>query len=285
MNVNINYYYKQDFLPTKRHRNERQRQVADVLTINLTELSANDFPIAFIIHDMRDVQEGMKSYSDYDSNKCQFKMFPEEIRTYKGKLYTPIRIVYGAAISTEFENVNCIIEHLERMYGEDWYDNNDEFTEKSIVVRDTKNLVRKSIRKAAKNYIYCNGKFWRPCNEPRYVINTFGLGHNHGGTGFFIEYGYNPNISNKNYFNALQRNEAIKYGKSVAAGRGDTESIDRIGKYENIEVIMPEMVKVNPNKEHGNGNEFLNDMESIINKSDSVLEAGMLCLALTGIVK
>ena len=71
----------------------------------------------------------------------------------------------------------------------------------------------------------------------------------------------------------------------IAAGRGDTESIDRIGKYENIEVIMPEMVKVNPNKEHGSGNEFLNDMESIINKSDSVLEAGMLCLALTGIVK
>ena len=89
-----------------------------------------------------------------------------------------------------------------------------------------------------------------------YVVNTFGLGHNHGGTGFFIEYHYNPNIPNINYFNALQRKEAIEYGKKVAAGRGDTDSIPGLGDHEIIEVLMPEMVKRNPQKDHGGGNPF-----------------------------
>ena len=101
------------------------------------------------------------------------------------------------------------------------------------------------LRKSAKKYIFCDNKFWYKCGEPIYVINTFGLGNNHGSTGFFIEYCRNKNISGKNYFNALQREEAIAYGKAVATNRGDTDDIDRIGKYANIEVIMPEMVRVN----------------------------------------
>ncbi len=286
MKIKVNYYYNQKYLPTKRHRNERERQIADTLEINLRELSADMFPIAFIVHDMKSVYQGAKSYDDFVDDKYDgYKTFPEEIRAYNGELYMPIRITHGAAISTEFEDEKFVIHNLERMFGKDWYCGNDEFTEKSIVIRDTKDYCKKDIRKAAKSYIYCDGKFWRPCNEPRYVINTFGLGHNHGGTGFFIEYHYNPNIPNTNYFNALQRDEAIAYGKAVAARRGDTESIDGMGEDDNIEVLMPEMVKVNPNKEHGSGDKFLNDMENIISNSDSVLQAGMLCLALTGMIK
>lgn len=75
----------------------------------------------------------------------------------------------------------------------------------------------------------------------------------------FIEYSYNTNIHNTNYFNALQREAAILYGKSVAAGRGDTESVDGIVEYDNIEVCMPEMVKVNPIVQH-KWDEFMNTL-------------------------
>ena len=46
------------------------------------------------------------------------------------------------------------------------------------------------------SYMFFQNKIWEECGEPRYVVNTFGLGHNHGGTGMFIEYfSYpNPNI-------------------------------------------------------------------------------------------
>lgn len=43
---------------------------------------------------------------------------------------------------------------------------------------------------------------------------------------------------------------------------------------------MPELVKVKPNKQHGNGNDFMNAMENVINNSDSQAEAGIMCIAL-----
>lgn len=281
MKFNVNYYYNQKFLPTKRHRNVRERQIEDALSVSCTELTKEEFPVVFIVHDMQSVQDGMTSYDDYRSEKCDFRMFAEEIRAYKGKLYKPVRITHGAAISTVFEDVGYVIDNLEYMTRKNWYcDDGKEFSESSVIVEDNKKAICQMLRKSAKKYIFCDGKFWSICGEPRYVINTFGLGHNHGGTGFFIEYGYNTNISSKNYFSALQRDEAIAYGKSVALGRGDTESVDRLGKYDNIEVIMPEMVKVNPNKQHGNGCEFMNMMESVISNSSSKNEAGILCVAL-----
>lgn len=281
MKIDVDYYYTQKFLPTKRHKKIRKRQIKDTISVSVTELTADVFPVVFIVHDMRSVQEGMASYEDYRSDKCDFCMFSEEIRTYKGKLYKPVRITHGAAISTVFEDESYVIHNLEWMARRDWsVDDGNEFSEDSVVRNENKKEVRQMLRNAAKHYIYFDGKFWSVCGEPRYNITTFGLGHNHGGTGFFIEYGYNPNISYKNYFSALQRDEAIAYGKSVALARGDTESVDRIGIYNMIEVIMPELVKVKPNKQHGNGNDFINAMENVINNSDSQAEAGIMCIAL-----
>lgn len=282
MKTKVNYYYQQKFLPTKRHKKIKSRNIEDIVYVDYTELSKDEFPIAFIIHDMKSVQEGMKSYDDYKSEECNFRMFDEEIRTYKGKLYMPVRVTHGTAISTIFENESYMIKNLEYMATKDWScENENEFSEESVVIEDNKKSIVQMLKKHAKKYIFCDGRFWHVCSEPRYVINTFGLGHNHGGTGFFIEYGYNSNISNKNYFNALQRNEAIAYGKSVAIGRGDTESVDGIGKYDNIEVIMPEMVKLNPKKDHGEGNAFFNNIEDIIQNSSDVNEAALLSMTLT----
>lgn len=243
MELKIAYCYNQKFLPTNMHKKLRERQIKDILKVNITELSSDIFPVAFIIHDLQDVQDGMTSYEDYKSEKCEYRMFAEEIRTYKGKLFIPIRITHGAAISTIFENESYIINYLERQCTKkcDMYEN-DEFTEKSIVIKEDKEEVKQMLYNCSKHFVYFNGKFWRNCAEPIYNIETLGFGNNHGGTGFFIEYGYS-NIM-KNNFNALQRDDAIDYGKAIAVGRGDTNSVNLIGKYSNIEVIMPEMVKM-----------------------------------------
>lgn len=278
MKLNVNYFYKQRYLPTKRHRKYRERKLSGVTSVTIREPASTEFPIAFIIHDMKSVCDGMKSYSDYESEKSVFRMFDEEIRTYKGKLYTPIRVTHGAAISTEFVNKQDIINCLEAR--DFWTPETNDYSENSVIVDDNSKFVIKTIRDKAKNYIFFDGKFWKETNEPRYLINTFGLGYNHGGTGFFIEFYYNPNIPAKNYFNALQRDAAITYGKAIAARRCDTESVDTIGAYCDIEVLMPEMVKLQPNKQHGNGNEFINAMNAVIDNANSVGEAGVLCLAL-----
>lgn len=287
--LKVDYSYTQRFLPSKRHRKLRFRKMKDTMVVNIKELTVDEFPVAFIVHELKGVCEGMKSYDDYENCKYEYKMFAEEIRTYKGELRTPIRITHGAAISTLFRDYTYILENIEyslrnsklnKFDNFPYTDNADEFTEQSIIVNDNKKEVERYIKNHIKSYIYFDGKFWIVCNEPMYVVNTFGLGHNHGGTGMFIESHYNPNISSDNYFNALQRDEAIEHGKAIAVRRGDTESIEGIGKYIDIEVIMPEMVKANPKKEHGKGDPFLNDIEDIVESSNDSLTAELLCMSL-----
>ena len=113
--------------------------------------------------------------------------------------------------------------------------------------------VIKKARKSMDSYILVDGELYGKCSEPRYVINTFGLGHNHGGTGMFCTYHYNSNISKKNYFSALQGKEAVAYANYVAKRRGDTNDIGKFKPF--IICHIPELVKVKPNRQHGNGNE------------------------------
>lgn len=278
MLFNIEFWNKQDFLPTKRYRNIRTRYYKNSVDVDIKVLSEQNFPIAFIIHDYKSVYENAKNYDDFDGNG-KYRMFDEEIRTFDGKLYKPVRITHGAAISTLFENLDYIKERLERLNREPFYNNNT-FTENSIVKNDYSDEHIQLILDDANNYIIYNNTVWETCGEPMYLINTFGLGHNHGGTGFFIEYHYNSNINNKNYFNALERENAIAYGKQVALNRGDTNSVYGMGERDIIEVLMPEMVKRNPQKEHGNGDDFLNSLENMIENTDSSAEAGLLAVAM-----
>jgi hypothetical protein len=185
------------------------------------------------------------------------------------------------------KDVTELFNHLKRSSGYEYdysrgYKENKKFSEKSIVTRDNKDEHVKTMQDAADNYLVDdNGMVWERCEEPMYHIQTFGLGHNHGGTGFFIDYHYNPNCAAKSYFNALEYEQARGYFKNVAIGRGDTKSIDVYGEEEYIEVLMPEMVMRNPKEEHGEGNSFINSLEDIINGSDSALETWLLVIAKT----
>lgn len=288
MELKINYSYREKYLPTKRHRNEREREIEDSMTVNVRELTESEFPIAFIVHDTSSLYIGAKHYDDFnDTRENRYCIVPEEIRTINGRLYKAVRVTHGAAVSDIFvnpkeylkDNIERGMRYYHYLYGEDA----SSFTENSIVTYSDKRIRRNAVRKFAKNCFVFDNKAWIECDEPMYYINTFGLGHNHGGTGFFIGECYNPNIGNKNYFNALQYDEAVAYGKAIATRRGDTESVDSIGKFGDekkyIEVLMPEMVKRNPNKEHGEGDEFMNTINSIIDNSESVMEAGLLTMA------
>lgn len=273
MVFNIEFWNMEKYLPTKRCRNLKQRYVKNNMNVDIKELTETEFPVAFIIHDYRSVYENAKSYDDFDGNG-EYKMFSEEMRTYNGKLFKPVRISHGAAISTNFEPLDYIKQRIQD-YAPYWKSGED-FTEKSIVKESDVEKCKDTISSRAENYVIFDGKVWETCEEPMYNVTTFGLGHNHGGTGFFIQYDYNPNISNKNYFNALEREKAIAYGKQVALNRGDTNSIDGMGERDIIEVLMPEMVTRNPQREHGEGDSFMNLIEDVISNSDSSAEAGLL---------
>lgn len=278
MIFNIDFWYRETYLPTKRHRNLRSRYLKSNVDVDVKELTPEEFPVAFIIHDYKSVSETAKTYYDFE-DYTEYRMFSEEIRTYNDKLYSPVRVTHGTAISLVFESLDYIKKSIEEY--EPCWKYGEEFTEKSIVKQNNIEECKENIFVKASKYIVCDGVIWEECGEPRYEIVTFGLGHNHGGTGFFITEYYNPNIGWKNYFNALDREKAIAYGKQVATRRGDTKSVDSIGKYDFIEVLMPEMVKCDPQKDHGYGDEFMNQIEDMINGTDSAMEAGLLAMLMS----
>lgn len=243
MLFNINFWSLQRYLPTKRHRKLRERYVKNNFDVEIKEVTKDEFPVAFIIHDYKKVYENAKCYKEFEGHG-DFRIFSEEIRTYHGNLYLPVRVTHGNAISLCFETLNYIKEYIEDY--EPYQKGGKDFAENSIIKEDNIEECKERILRKSKDCIIYDGKVWKVCTEPMYVINTYGLGYNHGGTNLSITYNYNSNISENNYFNALEREKAIAYGKKVAVNRGDTKSIDRIGKFDNIEVLMPEMVKRNP---------------------------------------
>lgn len=294
MFIDVPYFYKQDYLPTKRHKIPRYRILESEIRVEIPEIKEGEkFPTAFVVHDYFSVYDG-NTWDEYLKNRTEndhsgdYRMMDIEIRTYNGKLYQARRFNYGSAIGTGFCPVEDVVTDMRRFakntVSNDFrmpeYSEREQFSEKSIALLDDRENRISCIRKKADDFLIFNGKIWEECSEPMYVVMTFGLGHNHGGTGMFIEYDYNSNISAKNYFNALQRIEAIAYANMIAEKRGDTNDIGKFGKTEDITVLMPEMVSRNPIKDHPNcGDPFLEKLESIIEGSDDVLTAGIGVMA------
>lgn len=247
--------YEESYLPP-RCRKLRYRECEDFINVTLKEVDPAELQLAF----------------EDNSYSGKGKIF-----FYRGKLWSKQKMRSGA----EEHGCKTALEWLV------WcHENCSAFFRLSYDREKGKDTSREAVVKAArdsmKNYILVDGELYETTAEPRYVVNTFGLGHNHGGTGMFCEYHYNPNIRKDNYFPATEGEAAVAYANKIAAGRGDTNDVGKFKPF--IVVHMPELVKVKPNKQHGNGNKFLNDMESIIQNSSSKTEAGLMCMLLAASV-
>lgn len=142
-------------------------------------------------------------------------------------------------------------------------------------------MASKAVRSELHEYLLLDGDVWVKTGEPVYKIVTFGLGHNHASTDLMTDKYFCGNAC-REYFNALQRDEAIAECKRVAIARGDTNSVPRIGAFWKIEVLIPEAVKA-PRHTPVSSDGFDNQAEEIIRSSDSAFEAGLLlmCAALS----
>ncbi len=73
-------------------------------------------------------------------------------------------------------------------------------------------------------FLIVDGEIWCRAGEPRYVVQTFGFGGNHGGTALLVATDYNPNLQPHCYFRADEFEAAREFAIEVATNRGDTES-------------------------------------------------------------
>lgn len=276
MKLKVDFTYEEKYLRTSRCRKPLARTREGIYELAIKELAKAECPIAAVVHDMKSVYEGATTTADFEGNG-EYKMFAEPYRVHNGKFYKFCRASYGAAISTAQTELKYVIADIKSdLYRYSLYEKENLFSDKSVYISDNLSEIVDNMQARANKYISLDGELWKECGEPRYVVNTFGLGHNHGGTAMFIEEFYNSNISSKNYFNAVDRDKAITYAKETAIARGDTDSVKRIGKMENIEVLIPEFFKVDPEKEHGEGNAFLNLLEDMVTSSNNATEAGIL---------
>ncbi len=250
--------YEENYLPP-RCRKLRYRECEDYINVNLKEVDRSELQLAFEDNSFEGV------------GKIYF---------YKGKLWCKTKINPNLMedLQRREKSVKTALDYL--MYCRENCSTYFFFAwdRENYGVDTSREAVIKMARNGMKGYILVDGELFEKCAEPRYVINTFGLGHNHGGTGMFCEYYYNHNISKDNYFSALEGEQAVAYANIIAANRGDTKDI---GKFEPFIIChMPELVRVKPNKQHGNGNKLLNSLGEIINESDNVVEAGLFAVTM-----
>ena len=245
--IKENYYCA--YIPSARSQKYAFDEVEGEIKVSVPSVTADEAPVAFRL-------------SDYHNQECG----NTELRLYDGKLWR------------RMTQNDC------RCGGDQSDVKADELAHRispSLPYGHARSreLCQKRYQEAAKGFLVVDGAVWRRSGEPRYVVNTFGLGHNHGGTGLFVETGYNPNIPNTNYFSALDGDKAVAYANKVAERRGDTNNVGKFKKM--IEVFIPEAVTIRPEAEHGEGDPFINKINAITEAAPDSTTAGLLAIMAT----
>lgn len=246
MKVTIPYHYTETMVPY-RCRKPRPVEFDDgELTVEIREVTASEAPVA-----ISEIAQGINKGATVD------------YRWYDGKLYVD-------------QKLTAHDRFRELKHNPFWqYDTPDakgyhgrSYGSKSKVERE------EDIIKWSERFLYVDGILYVTHGEPRYVVMTFGLGCNHGGTSLSIAYHYNPNIAHSAYFPLTQREEAIKAAEATALGRGDNESVP-IKVYSDFEIFIPEAIQVNPAIQHGDGDPFINKIENLITTVKNPVVAGL----------
>ena len=260
MKSEVKATYLEYYLSTPHCRKYRTRDVKTTIPFEVEETTAADAPVAFIVTGVR--RNPMKTEAGADDY-----YIPDEYRVFKNSLWHRSHFSDHYCGAEGLFPTTYIKNHMEsRLYNGPTV---------------TKDELEQKVKAFAEDFLIIDGEVYEPIGEPRYVIMTFGLGHNHGGTSLSVDNWYNGNIGKSRYFNALQRDEAIASAKKTALGRGDTDYVKYIGEWYDIKVLMPKMVKCNPQVEHGDGDPFMNKLESLASASPDTTSAAFLVMAAT----
>ena len=224
MKVIIKDKYLRTFIP-KRCRKERQESVDITFPVTISESTPEDTPIAFIVR--------------------EYGEFPSIVRLYRGKLYRS-HFDYTCSYPNNDRTLHHIIPLDKTPWGRYLAAFPDTYGMPSLGKEET---IAKARRKA-KDYLIVEGELYQRCGEPYYHAVTFGLGRNHGGTGFFVRYlPSKGHVRNGNLYPsscpANEREDAIRTALLIAYRRGDDQSYDHLlrGGNGDIEVLIPEACK------------------------------------------
>lgn len=104
---------------------------------------------------------------------------------------------------------------------------------------------QEAILKNTQEFLFIDGCAYTAAAEPVYVVQTFGLGNNHGGTSIVEETINSINrVDSTMIFSLLEAADALQMATLVAQNRGDTLSIPRLKKDAKLfKVLIPGAIK------------------------------------------
>lgn len=261
MKITIPYNYTEQIIP-KRCRKPRPAVFKSAISISVHEISSKDAPIAILEH--------TKKFST-ETNK--YEPISIEYRWWNKKLWVLDKLNRYVGDIDRIQTAEEFIQDPYPMTNGTRYYSDDRPRQKQ----------RQSIINWAKTILFIDGVRWTQTDEPRYVIMTFGLGNNHAGIGTSLSTAnsYNSNISNARYFRIDQYQQAMESAINIALRRGDDKSISYIKDSTTFDILIPEAIRLNPQKEHGQGDPFINKIEGLIEISPCKEIAGLLLMTET----
>lgn len=250
MIFNTNYFYRQNF---KGSAGEECFIVKEgFLRAEVKEVAKEEFPIAFITCKYQQFID--------DAWHCREDMFAEEIRTYCGNYYRPVRKKFEGIIPTteivEAEKLKMVSPFFKRKFPYK-VGHPEQYTKQSVHTSNTEKESREAVLAEASRWLILEGGIWEKCGEPMYYVQTFDFGNSYDGTYLLVGDCYNPFIPRSHYFAADKKTEAVLFAREEASKYGHTDSIKYMRKYAHIEICMPELVSRNPEKDPDDANRFL----------------------------
>ena len=241
------------FLPSKRHSVPRYSQTKIKARFNVTRVHINDAKLVYRISDHESLYKNATKIEDFRTGNGVYKRLVTPIRMFNGRFFKPFKYYYGTAISdkwfsiTDFQkdlliDIYYAVNHVNEQFLRHNLHNGNCLQRKIDVNLKDPNIqilkrsddeVLKKAQAECDQYIIIGNHVWQQVEQPIYFYTTFGLGHNHGGTGFFVSF-IDPNdipkCNKRFYFMPEQLKEALDTVLKVAADRGDTESVQSIKK-------------------------------------------------------
>jgi len=258
--VRFRYERTESYLPTPRHRKPRTRTVPETFEYEFNAVEPKDAPVAITA---RNPCPGLGTGLHRDLGDGRLIVY----RWFGGRLWAPARksMKYSlngarnAPLTPSMVYLGC--------YG--------------VNYEGTKAEVERRIKEALDSeWLLVGGRLHAAVGEPRYVVQTFGLGCNHGGTALLADDSYNPNIPASRYFRVDELDKALALHREMALARGDDRSVPA-QQFDRFHVWMPEAVRLRPAKEHGDGDPFLNAVERLTRtKCPAAAAFGAMALAL-----
>ena len=193
-------YYK-SFIPY-RCRKPRYEEITEIVNINLKEAKKEELVLKYSYNYVEHI----------------------DLYLYKNQLYRKAKIsdVRCNCSEDEYSTILDAIKHWNYFYAREY---------------ESKENVIKRAKEHISRYLLVDNDIYIKDSKPLYHICTFGLGNNHGGTGWMItasKYSakqLNRQYRIKCYFEPEEYEESYKHALETANGRGDTEDVIRFKKY------------------------------------------------------